>query len=278
MVREPYDCIVGDAPVGAIPLGRMATVRGSLRRHAYAAMVEAMMSRRQSSAKPEGRSELNLNAAGIDVGATSHDVAVPADRAEQPVREFAAFTTDLYRLAGWLAGCGMETVVMESTGAYWIPLFGVLEARRIQVMLVEYGSHHIQHMQKALTQMNVKLPHVISDIAGQTGMEIIEAMVGGQRDPVQLAQRRDYRIRADEETITRSLQGHWWKEHIFELTQALELYRAYRARLRSAIGKSKPIWSGLRTAVPANLQRRSRVRSVAKETRPASMFGRTCIG
>ena len=212
MVREPYDGIIGAAPVGAVPLGRVATVRGSLRRHAYTAMAEAMMSRRRSRAKPEGLSQLNLNAAGIDVGATSHYVAVPADRAEPPVREFEAFTADLYRLAGWLTECGVETVVMESTGVYWIPLFGVLEERGFQVMLVDprriknvpgrktdvvdcqwlqqlhtygllsgafrpdgevrrlrsylrqrvmlvqYASHHIQHMQKALTQMNVKLP------------------------------------------------------------------------------------------------------------------------
>ena len=95
------------------------------------------MSRRQSSAKPEGLSQLNLNAAGIDVGATSHFVAVPADRAEQPVREFEAFTADLYRLADWLAQCGVDTVVMESTGVYWIPLFGALEERDFQVMLVD---------------------------------------------------------------------------------------------------------------------------------------------
>ena len=137
MVREPYDCIIGEAPIGAIPLGRVATVRGSLRRHAYTAMVEAMMSRRQSSAKPAGLSQLNLNAAGIDVGATSHYVAVPADQEEPPVREFEAFTADLYRLADWLAKCGVETVVMESTGVYWIPLFGVLEERGFQVMLVD---------------------------------------------------------------------------------------------------------------------------------------------
>ena len=130
-------CIIGDAPIGAIPLGRVATVRGSLRRHAYAEMVEAMMSRRKSSAKPAGLSQLNLNAAGIDVGATSHYVAVPADRAEQPVQEFEAFTADLYRLADWLTECGVETVVMESTGVYWIPLFGVLEERGFQVMLVD---------------------------------------------------------------------------------------------------------------------------------------------
>ena len=71
------------------------------------------------------------------MGATSHFVAVPADRAEQPVQEFAAFTADLYRLAEWLSECGVETVVMESTGVYWIPLFGVLEERGFAVMLVD---------------------------------------------------------------------------------------------------------------------------------------------
>ena len=86
---------------------------------------------------PAELSQLNLNAGGIDVGATSHFVAVPTDRAEPPVREFAAFTADLYRLAEWLAECGVETVVMESTGVYWIPLFGVLEERGFQVMLVD---------------------------------------------------------------------------------------------------------------------------------------------
>ena len=285
MVREPYGCIIGDAPVRAIPLGRMATVGGFLRRHAHTAMAEAMMSRRKGNVNPEDLSQLNLNAAGIDVGATSHYVAVPADRAEQPVQEFEAFTTDLYRLADWLAGCSVETVVMESTGVYWIPLFGVLEERGFQVMLqvmlvdprriknvpgrktdvldcqwlqqlhtygllsgafrsegeirrwrsylrqramlVEYASQHIQHMQKALTQMNVKLQHVISDITGKTGMEIIKAIVGGQRDPVKLAQLRAPRIKADEATIAKSLRGHWREEHIFELTQALELYQVY---------------------------------------------------
>ena len=246
------------------------------------------MSRRKNSAKPEGLSQLNLNAAGIDVGATSHYVAVPADRAEQPeqpVQEFEAFTTDLYRLADWLAECGVETVVMESTGVYWIPLFGVLEERGFQVMLVdprriknvpgrktdvldcqwlqqlhtygllsgafrpegevrrlrsylrqramlvEYASQHIQHMQKALTQMNVKLQHVIRDITGKTGMDIMEAIAAGERDPRKLARLRDPRTKADEATIAKSLQGHWREEHIFELTQALELYRAYQGKI-----------------------------------------------
>ena len=86
---------------------------------------------------PAQLSQVNLNAAGIDVGATSHFVAVPQDRAEQPVLEFAAFTADLYRLADWLAESEVETVVMESTGVYWIPLFGVLEERGFEVMLVD---------------------------------------------------------------------------------------------------------------------------------------------
>ena len=243
------------------------------------------MSRDKSGAKPAELSQLNLNSAGIDVGATSHFVAVPADRAEQSVQEFEAFTADLYRLADWLAECGVETVVMESTGVYWIPLFGVLEERGFQVMLVdprriknvpgrktdvvdcqwlqqlhtygllsgafrpdgnirrlrsylrqramlvEYASHHVQHMHKALTQMNVKLQHVISDITGRTGMDIIEAIVKGERNPRRLARLRDARIKADEATIARSLRGHWRKEHIFELAQALELYRTYQDKI-----------------------------------------------
>ena len=95
------------------------------------------MSRGKSGAEPEGLSQLNLNSAGIDVGASSHFVAVPADRTEPPVQEFEAFTADLYHLAEWLAECGVETVAMESTGVYWIPLFGVLEERGFEVMLVD---------------------------------------------------------------------------------------------------------------------------------------------
>ena len=84
-------------------------------------------SRRESL--PAELSRVNFGAAGVDVGASSHFVAVPENSCEQPVREFAAFTADLYRLADWLAECGVETVAMESTGVYWIPLFGVLEDR-----------------------------------------------------------------------------------------------------------------------------------------------------
>jgi transposase len=76
------------------------------------------------------------NAAGIDVGSASHFVAVPADRDEQAVREFRAFTEDLEALADWLTDCGVDTVAMESTGVYWIPLFELLESRGFTVYLV----------------------------------------------------------------------------------------------------------------------------------------------
>ena len=76
-------------------------------------------------------------------------------------------------------------------------------------MLVEYASQHVQHMQNTLTQMDVKLHHVISDITGKTSTEIIEAIVDGQRYPRQLARLRDRRIKADEVTIARSLRGCW---------------------------------------------------------------------
>ena len=76
MVRETCDCIIGDAPTGRSRWGDCFTVRDSLRRCAYTVIVEVMMSRRKSSPKPAGLSQLNLNAAGIDVGATSHFVGL----------------------------------------------------------------------------------------------------------------------------------------------------------------------------------------------------------
>ena len=252
---------------------------------------EPVKKRSRKPQLPEELSRVNLNTAGIDVGASSHFVAVPTDRAEPQVREFAAFTADLYRLADWLSDCEIESVVMESTGVYWIPLFGVLEDRGFAVMLVDprriknvpgrktdvldcqwlqqlhtygllsaafrpegevrrlrsylrqramlvrYASHHIQHMQKALSQMNVKLQHVIRDVTGKTGLAIIDDIVSGERDAHKLAQHRDPRIRADQETIARSLQGHWREEHIFELAQALELYRVYQGKIAECDGK-----------------------------------------
>ncbi len=77
------------------------------------------------------------NAAGIDVGASSHWAAVPAHVTDAPVREFGAMTDDLNALADWLLACGVDTVALESTGVYWIPVYEVLEQRGLSVWLVD---------------------------------------------------------------------------------------------------------------------------------------------
>jgi transposase len=84
------------------------------------------------------------DAAGIDIGATEIFVAVPADRAAENVRSFPTFTQDLYRLAEWLKECGIQTVAMESTGVYWIPLFQILEERGFEVCLV--NARHVKNV------------------------------------------------------------------------------------------------------------------------------------
>ena len=79
---------------------------------------------------------LHPDAAGIDVGASELFVAVPADRDPEPVRSFPTFTQDLYELVDWLQGCGIRSVAMESTSVYWIPVYQILEARGIEVFLL----------------------------------------------------------------------------------------------------------------------------------------------
>jgi transposase len=225
---------------------------------------------------------LNPNAAGVDVGATEIYIAVPADRDPQPVRHFSTFTEDLLAAADWLKSCQIETVAMESTGVYWIPLFQILEARGLQVFLVnarhvknvpgrksdvsdcqwlqylhsvgllrgsfrpeqavctvrsilrhrdslvQMASSHVQHMQKALDQMNLQLHHVISDITGVTGLVIIEAILAGERNPHTLAALRDGRIKATAQTIAKSLVGDYRREHLFTLGQSLAAFRHYQ--------------------------------------------------
>jgi transposase len=84
------------------------------------------LARRLRSADP-GLAVVHPDAAGIDVGNESHYVAVRPDRDPEPVRRFACFTADLYRMAEWLRSCGVQTVAMQSTGVYWIPLYDILE-------------------------------------------------------------------------------------------------------------------------------------------------------
>ncbi len=223
--------------------------------------------------------------AGIDVDSTSHMVSVPPDRDAQPVREFKSFTDDLIRLAGWLAACGIKTVVMESTGVYWIALYELLASQGFDVHLVNarhvknvsgrksdvldcqwvrelmsYGllkgafrpaqevcalraimrqrdrlladqSRQVQHMQKALAEMNIQLANVISDIVGETGQRIVRAIVAGEHDRHRLAALRGDRIHASEEVVARSLEGTWRPEHLFALKHAVALFDSYAGLL-----------------------------------------------
>lgn len=246
-------------------------------------MEQALAQRNRSFPLKSGKSRAALtlthpNAAGIDIGSASHFVAVPPDRDDEPVREFPSFTADLHALADWLQACGIDTVAMESTGVYWIPLYELLDARGFTVLLVNarhvknvsgrksdvldcqwlqqlmsYGllrgafrpadavcvlralsrqremllrgqGRQVQHMQKALTQMNLQLANVISDVAGETGQKILRAIVEGERDGDKLARLRNVRIRASAEQIAKSLQGNWRAEHLFALKQALDAF------------------------------------------------------
>jgi transposase len=104
---------------------------------------------KKSSGKRAPRSRpllerVNPNAAGIDCGSAMHYVAVPADRDPEPVRCFKTFTDDLHRLADWLVSCRVKTVAMEATGVYWIPIFEILEARGLEVLLV--NARHVKNV------------------------------------------------------------------------------------------------------------------------------------
>ena len=90
--------------------------------------------------------------------------------------------------------------------------------------LVQSAGRHVQRMQKALTQMNIQLANVLSDVSGVTGQAIIKAILGGQRDPHKLAEFRDSRVRASEEEIARSLEGHWQEDLLFVLQQEQDGY------------------------------------------------------
>ena len=100
-------------------------------------------------------------------------------------------------------------------------------------MQVRYAAGHVQHMQKALEQMNVKLPEVVSDITGLTGISIIEAILQGERDPIKLAKLRDGRCHhsEDESCLSRWKVGTWRPEHLFELRQAYELHRFHQTQI-----------------------------------------------
>ena len=235
------------------------------------------MSRRKSP-DPDPDPALQVvhpHAAAVDVHSDVHVACVGPDR----VRSFGAYSADLAALADWFRDEGVTTVVLESTGVYWVPLFELLESRGFEVfliepsqashcgarpktdrldcqwlqrlhacgllrpsfrppeavlaprsywrqrqMLVRYASHHVQHMQKALEQINVKLTEVVSSIVGVTGTAILRAILAGERDPEKLAALRHGRCARPESEIAKALEGTWRPEHLFALEQAFALY------------------------------------------------------
>ena len=97
--------------------------------------------------------------------------------------------------------------------------------------LVSCCASHVQRMQKALTQMNLQLHHVISDITGVTGMNIIRAIVDGERNPQLLAAYRDKRVKASKDTIVKALEGNYLNEHLSSLKRYLQLYDFYQSQI-----------------------------------------------
>ena len=163
---------------------------------------------------------------------------------------------------------GRRTDVSDSQWLQYLHSVGLLRASfrpaqdicavrsllRHRTSLVDLASCHVQHMQKALDQMNLQLHHVISDITGTTGLAIIDAILDGQRDVQALAALRDPRIRASPETIAKSLVGDYRKEHLFTLRQSVGLYREYQRQIAACEEEMQRLMKGLETkADPAIL-------------------------
>lgn len=122
---------------------------------------------------------------------------------------------------------------------------------RHRATLIESAAALVQRMQKALVQMNVQLPLVVSDITGVTGLRILRDIIAGRRDPVQLAQHRDYRCRASEADIIAALTGRYQPEHVFVLQQNLELFDRYQQQLAACDAAIETQLTTLSAAVPA---------------------------
>jgi transposase len=250
--------------------------------------------------------QIQPNAAGIDIGSEEIYVCIPTGRDRQRIRVFSTFTSDLHALADWVVASRVESVAMESTSIYWIPLFDILEDNGIEVclvnarhlknvtgrktdvsdcewlfqlhtygllrgsfhppdeiralralarhreMLVRYRAAHIQHMQKALDLMNIKLTLVLSDITGATGMTIIRAIVAGEHDPHVLAQYRHGRCKRSQEEIAEALTGHYRREHLFALQQAVELYDVYGQQIAAVDTALATLYAEIAETAPTN--------------------------
>lgn len=226
--------------------------------------------------------KIHKHAAGIDIGARK--IFVGLDGKE--VKSFETFTDDLEFAADYLIENNINTVAMEATGVYWVILYDILQARGIDVWLVDgrstkqvpgrktdvkdcqwiqqLHSHgllnkcfvaedliqelrsyqrlredhirssamHINHMQKALTTMNIRLKEVLSQVHGASGFRVIRAILAGERDPEVLAEMCDSRIlKTKKEQVIKSLKGHYNQAGLFALEQAVTCYDFYQAQI-----------------------------------------------
>jgi transposase len=286
---------------------------------------------KKTTADQQGLKLVNPSAAAIDIGSTMHMAAVNPDSSELPIRAFGTFTQDLHKLAEWFQSCGVTSVVMESTGVYWIPAFEILEQHGFEVILVnaryaknvpgrktdvsdagwlrqlhsygllrgsfrpeaqittlraylrqrerlvEYAAAHIQHMQKALMEMNLQLHHVVSDITGATGMRIIRAIVAGERNPDVLASYRDIRCHSPVEKIRASLVGNDRDEHIFALAQSLELYDFYQEKILACDLKLEEALNGVTVRDGKQLPPLPKARTKTKQVNAPSFDVRAAL-
>jgi len=256
--------------------------------NARASKRNARASHSQQGKGSQRRSKLtiaNPHAAAVDVGSQVHYAAVPEGRAEQSVRSFGAYTAQLDELVKWFKDCEINTVAMESTGVYWIPLYQKLEEAGFEVLLVdarqvkhvpgrksdvqdcqwlqqlhsygllraafrpedsicrlrtlqrhrknlvECGAMWIQHIQKALNEMNLHLHHVLTDISGQSGLAILDAILAGERNPEKLASLADHRVKKSQAQIQAALTGNYRPELLFVVNQALHDYRQMQQQI-----------------------------------------------
>jgi hypothetical protein len=141
------------------------------------------MNRKQSKSKMDRTiPTVHPNAAAIDVGATMHMAAIRADGAREPVRSFGTFTADLHRLVDWFTECGVETVVMESTSVYWIPLYELLGARGFTVFLV--NARDAKHVPRRKTDVSDAVAAAASFVrvaAGQLSPKRADRRAAGLR-------------------------------------------------------------------------------------------------
>ena len=191
---------------------------------------------------PSVLERIQVDVAGIDCGAAEHYVSVPPDRDPTPVRSFRTFTADLERLADWLVACRITSVAMEATGVYWIPVYDILEARGLEVLLV--NARHVKHVPGRKSDVEdcewLRELHSVGLLRGSfrpTGPILaLRALVAGERDPHVLARHRDPHCRATSDEIVAALTGHYRPEHLFVLRQNLELFDMCQTQLLACDG------------------------------------------